>query len=125
MSDLVLFVYFLDIVEALEGALTVVFAVLFVFSFFLVMDLLDPDGSPLERVGDKVRKSKRFWLAWIATGLLFVFTPSKETLMMMGGVHYGHELVKTTAESPIVQKSLKVLESKLDEELKKLESKYE
>lgn len=71
-------------------------------------------NKPHILLGGKFIKRMVFILLPIAVALQTI-VPSQRTYYIMLGAYVGQEIVETVVKSPITQKSLKLLESKLDE----------
>jgi len=60
--------------------------------------------------------SKRLFIGCVVSTIVMIFTPSEKTFYMLAGADVAGQVVDKT--SPVLNKTLELIEQKLDEELK-------
>lgn len=72
----------------------------------------DPDEKPVVELKKWI---KRLFLGFIASVFVLIFVPSEKTLYMLAGADVAVQVADKT--SPVLNKTLELIEQKLDEEL--------
>lgn len=117
--ELILFVYFIEIFANLKVAISIFLGILAIFLFFGSLNAYNElELDFLINMFKKLTSSKLFY-ALVSFLLCFlIFIPSKNTIIAMGGAYAASQAYTAAKESPILQKSLKLIENKIDENLK-------
>lgn len=120
--ELILFVYFIGIAENLKLGISMFLAALAIFLFFGASNMYhEVNLKFLSNLFDKLTSSKLFFAFTIFLIFLLIFVPNKNTMISMGGAYDASQEYTAAKESPILQKSLKLIENKIDENLKNSE----
>ena len=120
--ELILFVYFIEVFENLRMVISLLSGVLFILLFFGSLNAFSElQIDPLNNLFKKLTSSKLFYLFVSFLICLLIFIPSKNTVVAMGGAYAASQAYTAAKESPILQKSLKLIENKIDENLKNSE----
>lgn len=72
---------------------------------------LEWDVLKMRRIG------KRFLIGFFTCVVLLVITPSQKTLYTIAGVYYAPKVVETVKDNALFNKSIKLLEKKIDKAL--------
>lgn len=121
MSAIMWFLYLADVVSAIvtiSGIIILVIGGILVFTIPIYV-ISYTNGDVKEE--NKPFYSKLFKRLCIVLSLAIFFnvvTPSKNTVYMMLGVQVTGNLIQEASKSPITEKALQLLESKLDEAIK-------
>ena len=62
--------------------------------------------------------SKRLFIGCVVSTIVMIFTPSEKTLYMLAGADVAGQVQVADKTSPVLNKTLELIEQKLDEELK-------
>jgi len=121
MSAIMWFLYLADVVSAIvtiSGLTILIIGGILVFTVPIYV-ISYSNGDVKEE--NKPFYSKLFKRLCIVLSLAIFFnvvTPSKNTIYMMLGVQVTGNLIQEASKSPITEKALQLLESKLDEAIK-------
>jgi hypothetical protein len=121
MSAIMWFLYLADVVSAIvtiSGLTILIIGGILVFTIPIYV-ISYTNGDVKEE--NKPFYSKLFKRLCIVLSLAIFFnvvTPSKNTVYMMLGVQVTGNLIQEASKSPITEKALQLLESKLDEAIK-------
>lgn len=118
-----LFIYLLqvaDLIRILAYFLLTITIIHIVFSVLCLISTSEDNRKIDESIEDVKVCGKVLLFLAIPTILLFL-TPSKETLLLMGGTYIGKKAINTTINSEAFQKTNSIINSQLDKYIKKLE----
>lgn len=111
------YLYAGDVVAGLM-ALAAVVTALSIPPLLIMTNVYMASEDDKERQATLARIIKRISCVVIGVTLLAFFAPSKQTLYLTMGLHATQEVVNTISDSEVGQKSLRVLNKFLDEQLK-------
>lgn len=112
------FLIIADIIDKMSEISGIVFVISFaILSIVGITFLIITNTDTLdEEIISRVLKTLKVFV-WIAaiSSFIYVLIPKKTTLYTIAGVHYSNQL--NLKNNPLIEKSLKLLEQKLDEAL--------
>lgn len=116
MTLLILGLYLADIVQGLNFVLVIVMLILgllaFIFIILLLNDLYDDDFEYTNKIFK--RYYKKYFFILIFSVLTFCFMPSKNTVYIATGLVTSQKVIQNVYNNPLYEKSLKLLEKKID-----------
>ena len=78
--------------------------------------------NPFDETFGKIRKSiKPYTIAVLVSTLLLMFTPTKQTLVLMGGLYLGKQTVQKLELNSKLDKINTIISLELDKRIKELE----
>ena len=119
MTFLILGIYFADIVTGLKFVLGIALFILGVLTFIFIIGFcveLD-DGKTESSAKIFNRFYKKYLFALIFSVFTFIFLPSKNTIYIATGLVTGQKVMQQVQTNPLYEKSIKLLEKKIDEAL--------
>ena len=121
MSAIMWFLYLADVVssiEAISGFIILIVGVALVVAIPIYVVAYNNGDVKEENKPFYAKLLKRLSIILSITIFFNVVTPSKNTVYMMLGVQVTGNLIQEASKSPITEKALQLLESKLDEAIK-------
>lgn len=112
--------WFLILVDRLDALVDVFAMIIFLGLFVVVITCILYIKSKIDYFSDEeldvLQLSKRLTLVWVIVVVLQLLIPSPKTLYMVWGIHYTKQTIENP--HPLLEKSLALLEKRLDELLK-------
>lgn len=121
MTDILWLIYLAEVCTTLTALCAALGILSFACNFVLGINILMDDFDSKEEELLIKKFVKYFAVAWVTTAVIVVFLPSKEVLLGAASVQ-AIEFIKDK-ESPVVEKSLKLLDKQLDSVLDTKEKK--
>lgn len=125
MTLLISGLYLADIVQGLLFVLAIVLLILgllaFIFIILLLNDLYDNDFEYTNKIFK--RYYKKYFFILIFSVLTFCFMPGKNTVYIVTGLVTSQKVIQNVYNNPLYEKSLKLLEKKIDEALSEKQDK--
>lgn len=121
MSAIMWFLYLADVVSAIvtiSGLTILIIGGILVFTVPIYVISYSNGDVKEENKPFYSKVFKRLYIVLSVAIFFNVVTPSKNTVYMMLGVQVTGNLIQEASKSPITEKALQLLESKLDEAIK-------
>lgn len=127
-----LFIYLLQLVGNLDWmeGIMIVLAVIFIpayigFGFSTNFEFENYEGCQYGVSRDLAvnlsKVCKNIWIFMLACFIIFIFTPTKQTLLLLGGVYYGKKAVQNVVTSEKLEKVNTIIDLQLDKCIKDLQ----
>lgn len=120
-----LFIYCLQLFDFLHGAMFFLFFAIIVFTvtYFMAMSFRSNYMLDSEIAFNKIlcKMSKNTAITSLILFILFALTPTKNTLLLLGGTYYGKKAVKQVVTSEKLQKIDTIINLELDKRIKELQ----
>lgn len=123
MTDILWLIYLAEVCNALTVLCTVLVIFCSLCIFILGVNIVN--GYFYDRADEVLAKKliKYFAVAWVTTAVIVVFLPSKEVLLGAASAQAIEFIKDKDKGSPVVEKSLKLLDKQLDSVLDTKEKK--
>ena len=126
MEMLPLFIYLAGIVDQINITMTIISAILLAAVVGLAIILMDQEGST--KVDPHIIKERwKFWrkliVALVICGTIGLLAPRDKTMYAIAGTYGAVQIAQSPESKILVEKSLKVINQKLDEMLESGKSK--
>lgn len=122
MTDLILYLYLIDIFGNLESvirvALLALTALLFAAGFVALVFAFTNGFDEIEPFLSKVYKP--FIIVFCTVGLLKIVVPSKQTMYIALGLHTASQVMQQPQMAEVGNQAMRILQAKLDEYEEKL-----
>lgn len=124
MTLLILGLYLADIVQGLNFVLgATLFILVLLTLIFIVLLLIGLQEDNLEYTKIFKRYYKKYFFMLIFSVLAFCSVPSKNTVYIATGLVTSQKVIQHVYNNPLYEKSLKLLEKKIDEALSEKQDK--
>lgn len=124
MTLLISGLYLADIVQGLNFVLgTTLFILVLLTLIFIILLLFGLQEDNLEYTKIFKRYHKKYFFMLIFSVLAFCFVPSKNTVYIATGLVTSQKVIQHVYNNPLYEKSLKLLEKKIDEALSEKQDK--
>lgn len=125
MTLLISGLYLADIVQGLNFVLGTVLTILIMLAFiFIILTLIGLEDNNFEYTNKIFKRYyKKYFFMLIFSVLTFCFMPSKNTVYIATGLVTGQKVMQHVYNNPLYEKSLKLLEKKIDEALSEKQDK--
>ena len=114
-----LFIYGLQIANLLK-----IFAISLLFITLIALwvgaEIASVDYEDLLSNWDK--RMKKMFITTLLTSLVLFMLPTKQTLLLMGGIYYGKKAINTITSSEKLDKINKIIDLQLDKYIKELKN---
>lgn len=123
MTLLILGIYFADIVTGLKFVLGLVLVILGILAFvFILLLFLELDYGEVDS-SKKIFSAcyKKYFSVLILSVFTFCFMPSKNAIYIATGLVSGQKVLEQVQTNPLYEKSIKLLEKKIDEALSEVQ----
>ena len=126
MTLLILGLYLADIIQGLNFVLgTTLFILVFLTLIFIVLLLIGLQEDNLEYTKIFKRYYKKYFFMLIFSVLAFCSMPSKNTVYIATGLVTSQKVIQHVYNNPLYEKSLKLLEKKIDAALSEKQDKVD
>lgn len=124
MVLLILGLYLADIIEGINFVLcTTILILSLLASFFIILLLIDLQEDNLGYTKIFKRYHKKYFFILIFSVLAFCSMPSKNTVYLATGLVTSQKVIQHVYNNPLYEKSLKLLEKKIDAALSEKQDK--
>lgn len=123
MTDILWLIYLAEVCTTLTALCAALGILSFACNFVLGINILMDDFDSKEEELLIKKLVKYFTVAWVTTAVIVVFLPSKEVLLGAASAQAIEFIKDKDKESPVVEKSLKLLDKQLDSVLDTKEKK--
>ena len=125
MTLLISGLYLADIVKGLNFVLGIALFILGLLALiFIILTLIGLEDDNLEYTNKIFKRySKKYFFILIFSVLIFCFMPSKNTIYIATGLVTSQKVIQHVYNNPLYEKSLKLLEKKIDEALSEKQDK--
>ena len=125
MTLLISGLYLADIVKGLNFVLGIALFILGLLALiFIILTLIGLDDDNLEYTNKIFKRySKKYFFILIFSVLIFCFMPSKNTIYIVTGLVTSQKVIQHVYNNPLYEKSLKLLEKKIDAALSEKQDK--
>lgn len=114
-----LFIYGLQIADLLKiFAISLLFITLIVLWFGVAIVSADYE----DMLSNWNKWMKKMLITSLLTSLVLFMLPTKQTLLLMGGIYYGKKAINTVATSDKLEKVNKIIDLQLDKYIKELKN---
>lgn len=125
MTLLILGLYLADIVKGLNFVLVTVLIILGLLAIiFIIQTLIDLEDDDFEYTNKIFKRYyKKYFFMLIVSVLAFCFMPGKNTVYIVTGLITSQKVIQHVYNNPLYEKSLKLLEKKIDAALSEKQDK--
>ena len=125
MTLLISGLYLADIVKGLNFVLGIALFILGLLALiFIILTLIGLEDDNLEYTNKIFKRySKKYFFILIFSVLIFCFMPSKNTIYIVTGLVTSQKVIQHVYNNPLYEKSLKLLEKKIDAALSEKQDK--
>lgn len=121
-----LFIYLLQLADSLSNLQFFIYALLgiSIFAWFFCYMILDTvscyDSEKTIRKKRLIRSIKKFYITCISILIIVSFIPTKQTLLLVGGISLGKKALNTVITDKKIEKVNTIIELELDKRIKEL-----